>query len=211
MIRERHPHRSRSAMVAATMACLLSTGACSGNSAPPQPGQGFGSPPDLRGRRVVLMPVQEIVGVPGDPDAELAFTLTDRGRDIDWILNDEIQEVLDRSPAVQTRTRGLAVGVFTQAQVERIGDPLYGELRRIAALVDADAILLPVRLSYEANEAEEGATPRVRFTTALIEPRSGRVVWFGIDEGGDFAASDPRGLASAAEALASTLLWYIGE
>ena len=198
-------------MAVAAAACLLATAACSGNSAVPQPGQGFGSPPDLRGRRVVLMPVQEIVGVAGDPDAELAFTLTDRGRDIDWILSDEIQEVLDRSPAVQTRTRGLPVGVFTQAQVERVGDPLYGELRRIAALVDADAILLPVRLSYEANEAEEDATPRVRFTTALIEPRSGRVVWFGIEEGGDFAANDPRGLASAAEAVANTLLWYVGD
>ena len=195
----------------APLAVLLVLSACSGTVRPPDPGQAYGTPPDLRGRRVVVLPVQQVIGVAGDPDAELRFTLSDIGSEVEWVFEQEVEEVLARSPAIDARTRGLPVGVFLQAQVQRIGDPLYGELRRIAALVDGEAILLPVRASFEPNEDVEGSTPRVRFTTALIEPRSGRVAWFGIEEGGDFPQGDPRGLASAVEALAGTLLWYVGE
>jgi hypothetical protein len=95
------------------------------------------------------------------------------------------------------------------AEVERVGDPLYGQLRRMAALVDAEAALLPVQVSFDANEALEGAAPRVRFTMALIETRTGRVLWFGIEEGGEYPRRDPRGLASAVERVARTLLWYV--
>ena len=198
-------HRVTSAVV------LLALIGCSGTAQPPEPGQAYGTPPDLRGRRVVLLPVQQVIGVAGDPDAELRFTLSDVGREVEWVFEEEVEEVLARSPAIDARTRGLPVGVFLQAQVQRIGDPLYGELRRIAALVDGEAIVLPVRVSFEENEDVEGSTPRVRFTTALIEPRSGRVVWFGIEEGGDYPQGDPRGLASAVERVAGSLLWYAGD
>jgi hypothetical protein len=195
----------------ASIAVLLTLIGCSATARPPEPGQSYGTPPDLRGRRVVLLPVQQVIGVAGDPDAELRFTLSDVGSEVEWVFEEEVEEVLARSPAIDARTRGLPVGVFLQAQVQRIGDPLYGELRRIAALVDGEAILLPVRVSFEENEAAEGSTPRVRFTTALIEPRSGRVTWFGIEEGGDYPQGDPRGLASAVESVAGSLLWYVRE
>jgi hypothetical protein len=147
--------------------------------------------------------------VVGDPDAELAFVLNDLGGDVDWILEQEIVEVLDRSPAIRARTRGLPVGLFLQAEVDRVGDPLYGQLRRMASLVDAEAILLPVQASFEANQSVERSNPRVRLTLTMIEPRTGRVIWFAIDEGGDFSRQDPRGLASAVENVARTLLWYV--
>ena len=189
---------------------LAAIAACGGGtSPPPQPGQMRGVPPDLRGRRVLLLPVQQVVGVPGDADAELPFTLEDLGRDVDWILEDEIAELLARSRALDARTRGLPVGRFLMAEVRRVGDPLFGLLRRLAALVDAEAILIPIAASFEPNQLVEGSTPRVRLTMALIEPRTGRVVWFGIEEGGDFPQGDPRGLASAVENVARTLLWYV--
>jgi hypothetical protein len=157
----------------------------------------------------MLLPTQIVVGVAGDPDAELAFTLRDWAREVDWVFADEVDEVLERSPAVQANSRGLPVGLFLQAEVERVGDPLYGELRRMASLVDAEAILLPIQASFEANQAIEGSQPRVRIAMALIEPRTGRVLWYTIEEGGDFPQGDPGGLASAVEAVARALLWYI--
>ncbi len=176
----------------------------------PQPGDSRGFPPDLRGRAVMLLPVQHVLGVEGDPSAEVAFALTDRGGEIEWILEDDVQEILERSPGIQASTRGLPVGFFLQAEVERVGDPLYGQLRRMAGLVGADAVVLPVAASFEANPEIPGATPRVRLTATIIDPRSGRVLWFGVEEGGDFPRGDPRGLASAAERLSRTILWYAG-
>ena len=78
------------------------------------------------------------------------------------------------------------------------------------ATCGADAILLPIAATYEANEAIPDSGPRVRITATLIEPRTGRVMWFGIEEGGEFDNDDPRALASAVERLSRTLFWYLG-
>ena len=77
----------------------------------------------------------------------------------------------------------------------------------MAALVDAQAVLLPVQAVF-ASEA--GEDPTIQLAVALIEVRTGRFCWFGIAEGGAFPAGDPRGLASSVDRLARTLLWYVG-
>jgi hypothetical protein len=179
--------------------------ACGGTAPPPEPGVVQGFAPDLRGRRVIVLPVQQNNGVPGDVDAELAYGLQERSGGVEWVLPAEVDEILARSPAVQARTRGLPVGTFTVAEVERVGDPLYGELRRMASLVNASVVVLPVRA---ALAGVAGGDLTVRFWTALIEVRTGQVMWFSVLEGEPFPREDPRGLASAVEEVARTLLWY---
>ncbi len=191
----------------AAILVALALSACGGTTLAPGPGTSLGTPPDLRGTRVIVLPVQQVLGVSGDPDAELAFGLRERTQDVTWVLAHEVEEVLARSPAINARTRGLPVGHFLQAEVRRIGDPLFGQLRRMAALVDADAVLLPVQVSVAADVGED---PKIRWSVALIEVRTGRVPWFGVVEGGMFPTGDPRGLASSVDQLARTLLWYVG-
>ncbi|MGE0160365.1 MAG: hypothetical protein AB7T31_13225 [Gemmatimonadales bacterium] len=187
--------------------CLAASGvgACGGTTPPPEPGTIRGVAPDLRGTRVVILPVQQNFGVPGDLDAELAYGLRERSAEVAWISTSDVDQVLARSPAMQTRTRGLPVGAFVQAEVQRIGDPLFGELRRIAALVDAQAVVLPVQATLESAPGED---PRVRLWAALIDVRTGRVPWFAVLEGQPFPPGDPRALVSAVDALAGSLLWY---
>ena len=193
------------------MLLALGAAACGGSAPPPEPGQGMGVPPDLRGRRVVLLPVQRNLGVQGDLDAEIRFAFTDRGREVEWVFEDEVQQALDRAPTLDASTRGLPVSIFGQAAVQRVGDPLYGQLRRISALGEGEVILIPIQASFEPNAAVVNSLPRVRFTATLIEPRTGRVLWYGIEEGLDLPQSDPRALASAVENLARTIFWYMGE
>jgi hypothetical protein len=188
------------------LVCALAAAACGGTAPPPEPGTIRGVAPDLRGIRVLILPVQQNFGVRGDLDAELAYGLRERGRDVAWIATAEVEEVLARSPALQTRTRGLPVGLFVQAEVQRIGDPLFGELRRIAALVDAQAVVLPVQATLASAPGED---PRIRLWTALVDVRSGRVPWFAVLEGGAFPAGDPRALVSAVDEVARSLLWYV--
>lgn len=190
----------------AVVALALAGAGCAGSSAPPEPGAPQASAPDLRGSRVMVLPTQGVSGVAGDVDAEVAFALRERGPGIDWIFPPRLQEALDRSPGLGGRIHGLAVGVFASAEVRRVGDPLYGDLRRVAALVDAQVALIPVRAWPHADEAGT----RVRVSSALIHVRTGRVLWFGIVEGDPGESADAAGLASAAEALARTLLWYAG-
>ena len=128
---------------------------CGGNPPPPEPGTTRGVAPDLRGQRVVVLPVQQNAGVAGDVDAEMAFGLQGRTREVTWIFGAEVEEVLARSPSISARTRGLPVGHFLQAEVQRVGDPLFGDFRRISALLDAGAILLPVQVAMGTAEIGE--------------------------------------------------------
>lgn len=180
---------------------------CGGRTAPPpEPGTTRGPAPDLRGRTAMILPFQQVVGVPGDIDAELAFALGARGEGIRWVPPADLDRALARSPSLQTRTRGLPVGQFLAAEVLRIGDPLFGEIFRLSSLVDAQAAVLPVQATLVREP--DATHPRLRLTVALIEARSGIVGWFGILEGEPHPVDDPRLLASAVDQVVRNLLWY---
>lgn len=173
----------------------------------PGPGTTTGYAPDLRGRRVMVLPVQQNLGVRGNPDAELAFGLGERSAGVTWILPEELEERLRRAPGVPTAIRGLQVSEFLAAEVRRVGDPLFGDLLRLGVLVDAEVALLPIQA---ALESEPGADPTVRFWTTLIDVRTGRVLWFSVLDGQPAPPDDPRGLASAVEEVTRAMLWYAG-
>ncbi|NJD20421.1 MAG: hypothetical protein FIA95_14215 [Gemmatimonadetes bacterium] len=188
-----------------TLVLALALSACGRGRTPvPQPGSSQGTPPDLRGSIVMVLPFQSTTGIAGDADAELAFALRDRAPGVTWVLPPRLQQALDRSPGLQVRIHGLQVGVFSSAEVERVGDPLFGDLLRLGSLVDAEAALVPLRAWTVPGE---GGT-RVLGSAALIHVRTGRVLWFGVVEGTPAEADDPAALASAVDALARTLLWY---
>ena len=117
---------------------------------------------------------------------------------MDWTFPPELEESLRRSPGVSVRLNGLPVQVFNQAEVNRVGDPLFGHLVRLATLSGADVALIPVSLEY----AETGT---FILSTALINTGNGRVVWYGVLEGEPGGAGDPAAMASVTEALAKTL------
>lgn len=189
------------------LALSLAVAACGSRTAPPpEPGTSRGVPPDLRGSTVMVLPVQQLLGVPGDTDAELMFGLRSRGTEVTWIPPSQLDDALARSPSLAARTRGLPVGQFLAAEVLRIGDPLFGELYRLSVLVGAQAVVLPVRAELIRNPDE--TDPRVRITVTLIEARTGRVGWFAILEGDPYPTDDPRLLASAVDEVSRTLLWY---
>jgi hypothetical protein len=153
----------------------------------------------------MVFPVQENRGVGGDPDAELAFGLQERGEGVTWIFPEEMEDALTRSPGLDVSLHAMPVGMFTGSEVERVGDPLYGELRRMGALADATVALIPLRALAETSP---DGTVAVQLWATLIHVRTGRVLWFGVVEGERTAPDDPRGLASAMDKLARTLLWY---
>lgn len=194
------PSRPR-CIVPPLVLCLALTLACSSNPEPPGPGETWGAVPDLRGHRVLLLPTQLREGVARQltPDPELAHALGSRGETVDWVLPAETRRALDRSPGMGARMRGLPVGIFLQAQVRRIGDPLFRDIRRLAELTGAEVVLIPVEIRYGENGAYEVAA-------ALVNGTSGRVYWFGVIQGDEGPPGDAATLASMADALALALL-----
>lgn len=185
---------------------LLVTASCAlrSPSGPPEPGWERGAAPDLTARTVLVLPVQEGT-LAGEPlDREIAFALRSRGGDrVTWRDTSDLDGITAGAGAMSVDPFGLDVGTFHRGEVERVGDPLYGEQYRLAAFTGADLVLLPI----EAHTREqEGGDPSVVLNAALLEPRSGRVLWQGILEGASAPEGSPAAAASAAERLAARLL-----
>lgn len=181
-------------------ALLLAVAACGGRAA------AGGAPPpplDLGGVRVMVLPAQAVESVAGDVDAEIAFALRERGSLTAWVFAGELRVALARNPGLAVQLEQMPVGVFRRARVQRIGDPLYGELRRLAALSDATVALIPI--DVRASAGGDGASA-VEIAAALIEARLGTVLWYGIVSSRTGPASGAPPLAAAADALARALL-----
>ena len=102
----------------------------------------------------------------------------------------------------------LPVGIFLTREVNRIGDPLYGYLVRAAAVTNAQVALIPVEAR---RRIEPDGSSVVELVATLLDVRRGRVIWFGVVEGRPGTAGDFQIVASAVDALAAMLLWYMDE
>lgn len=197
----------RKLLIAAAAALLVA--ACGGRRAePPSPERPQAPPPDLTGSRVMVLPAQPAAGAatPGEPvpglDREIAFWLGESAPRIDWVFPPGIRQALARSPSLEIDIDALAVSSFHRARVERIGDPLFGDLRALNALVNARYALVPVAAGYVSDATGGG---RVEIHAALIDTIGGRVLWFGAVAGDPAPAGAATGVASAARALAATI------
>jgi hypothetical protein len=178
--------------------------------------------PDIGGRTVMLLPVQAAVPVLSSPstadparapvplppglraalEAELAYWLPERAARSRWLLPEAIERAVARSPLLDVRVRELTVRDFQRARLESIGDPLYGELRRVAVLMDARAALLPIGALWIP---EAGGGGRVHLAVALIDTMGGQVIWQGVVAGSVGSLDDANVVASVAEAFAAMI------
>lgn len=152
----------------------------------------------------MVLPVQLRRGGHPDVDAELLFALRSRPTGAEWIGPGELRESLAQNPGTGIRVDGLNVQPFLMGEVRRVGDPLFGDLYRLAAMVDARFAVLPVEVRPRA-EGEDGAQA-VEIAAAVLESRTGHVLWYGILDGPPGPAGDRAATVGAVEALARRIL-----
>jgi hypothetical protein len=155
----------------------------------------------------MVYPIQIWQGVPGAVDPEIAFAFRDQGREVDWVFPEELRATLKRARAIRSTVDRLAVSVFLGAEVDRVGDPLYGQIRRLAELANADVAFIPVAVRRGAEGV--GGVSVVEIVSTLMDVRTGRVIWFGVVAGQPGAVADFGSVVSAVERLAETLFWYM--
>ncbi len=192
--------RSRPSIVALLLLLVLAVGAgCAKQGTARQPERA--GPPDLRGATVMLVPA--LTGSPAQVDAELAFWLQDRAPDTEWILPAKLEAVAARTPQWRLTLRNDPRTVVEVSRGQRrLADPLYGDLRKLAAVLDAGYALVP--MTVRAGAGPDGAAATI--TAAFVNVRGGEIVWMGTvggeaPAGGDEAAA----VAAAASALARAL------
>lgn len=172
--------------------------------------------PDMSGRTIMLLPVQPATptmtlpagAVAAQPlsgdgramlEAELSFWLPEAAPRIRWVLPATIDQRAERSPTLEVRPRDLPVQDFLRARLQSIGDPLYGDLRKLALLMDVRPALLPIGAVWVQ---EAGGNGRVHLALALIDTTGGAVIWYGVVAGASGPRADAVTIASTAQALA---------
>lgn len=191
----RRPGTLRRLAGSVTLAALAALAACSGRGSAGDPGP----PPDLAGARVMIVPAR--AGEPAAVDRELVFWLTDRAPATGWILPDRIEETVASNPGWQFQLDAPRRYADLGSGRLQLRDPLYGDLRRLGALLDASMALVPMGTRIRTDSL--GVT--VDLAVALVSIRGGRVVWRHTVEGGPAGSTDA-GIAAAAAALARTLI-----
>jgi hypothetical protein len=196
---------------------LLVAAGCGKKPAPaPTPNQLPVAAPDLSGMAILMLPVQPGAVPTSEPrapgtvkldgvnqlDPELSYWLRERAPRVRWVLPEAIDRALARNPAMNINPRALDVVAFRRAQVRRIGDPLFGDLRRLAAIFDTRYALVPVAAEFKPTSETEG---KIEIALALIDTTFGDVTWFGVIAGDPGAPDSPGVVASAAQRVAGML------
>jgi hypothetical protein len=135
-------------------------------------------------------------------DVELGFWLEERAPRTRWLGPDAVERAVRGSPRIDVRVRDLTVRDFQRARLQSIGDPLYGELRRVGSLMDARVALLPIGALWVTEQTGAG---RVHLAVALIDTFGGDVLWYGVVAGAPGARGDAAVIASTAQALAQLI------
>lgn len=194
----------------ALLLLLLALPACSAKPAPPRAEDAQRLPPPLAGRTVFVLPAQPLPGagaaggeaVPG-LDADVAYFLAERAPGVRWIFPPEVEKAARAAPTLRIDTRALQVDSFHRMKVERIGDPLFGDLHSLGLLLDARYALLPYAAALVLEPG--GTEGRVELALAIIDTSDGDVLWTGVVAGERAAPGAPAATASAASALARLL------
>lgn len=209
----RSPRRARARRLPA-LACALLAGAlaaaCGGGKPAPPPGQPAPAvaiaPMDLGGQRVLILPVQASSGLQfnrEDVTAELVAALRGRDTRTQWIDPARLRRSLASSPGFAPDPAALPNDRYEVYGQRRIQGGLADAVRRYMALTEARLVVIPRSATLVSPDS---APAFVRLNVAVVDARTGSVVWYG-EADGQAAAPDDRALiATAAQAMAARLV-----
>ena len=194
------------------LACALLAGAapaaCGGKT--PPPGQVAPAvsvaPMDLGGQRVLILPVQASTGLQFNREemtTELVAALRARDTRTQWIDPARLRRSLASSPNFAPDPAALPNDRYEVHGERRIQGPLADAVRRYMALTEARLVLIPRTATLMTPDS--GAA-FVRMNAAVVDARTGYVIWYGEADGQPAAPDDRALIASAAQALAVRLV-----
>ena len=203
------PPRRASARRTLALACAVVAAACGGGPKPP-PGQVAPAvavaPMDLGGQRVLILPVQSATGLPFNREAitdEIVAAVRARDTRTQWIDPARLRRSLANSPNFAPDPAALPNDRYEVRGERRIQGGLADAVRRYMALTEARLVVIP-RSARIVVPDSGGAF--VRLNAAVVDARTGYLVWWGEADGRPAPADDRALITSAATALAARLV-----
>ena len=163
------------------LALAVAVTACGKPEPPPSPDLPQPAVPNLAGLDVMVLPAQPGPGgVPTGFDEALGEALLAGAPTVAWILPPELDRALSRAPWLNIRPRALSVSILRNPETERIGDPLYGDLRRLGSVVDARYAVVIYQAAHVAPADSVGGYGRIEVAASIIDTVGGRILWRGL-------------------------------
>ena len=151
--------------------------------------------PELEGRRSALL---------ATANAVLDSVLRESVREVAWQGLDEQRGAARRNPTLGLAPDRFATAYVIGSAVAKIPDPLWGQVRTLAAITSARFAVIPAgaRLT-RANGADGGY--RAEYVLVTADTRSGAVLWRGRAVGRAAATPEAALASAAATVIASPL------
>jgi hypothetical protein len=199
----------RLAPLACALLALCAAASCGGNKAVP-PGQVAPAvsvaPMDLGGQRVLILPVQASSGLQFNREEvtnEIVAALRGRDTRTQWIDPARLRRSLASSPNFAPDPAALPNDRYEVYGERRIQGGLADAVRRYMALTEARLVVIPRSATLMTPDS---AAAFVRLNVAVVDARTGFVIWYGEADGTPAAPDDRALIVSAAEALAARLV-----
>lgn len=161
---------------------------------------------DLGGQRVLILPVQASTGVPFNREViteEIVAAIRARDTRTQWIDPARLRRSLASSPNFAPDPAALPNDRYEAWGDRRIQGGLADAVRRYMALTEARLVVIPRAATMMTPD---GGGAFVRLNVAVVDARTGFVVWWGEADGHPAAPDDRALITSAATALAARLV-----
>lgn len=196
------------ALACAALAFVLSAASCGGKKPPPgtvAPATAV-APMDLGGQRVLILPVQAATGLAFNREIitdEIVAAIRARDTRTQWIDPARLRRSLAASPTFAPDPAALPNDRYEVHGQRRIQGGLADAVRRYMALTEARLVVIP-RSATLITPDSGGAF--LRLNAAVVDARTGFVVWWGEADGRPATPDDRALVATAAAALAARML-----
>ncbi|HWO87931.1 MAG TPA: hypothetical protein VNL98_02145 [Gemmatimonadales bacterium] len=144
---------------------------------------------DLEPRRTVLLEAA---------NAQLDSALRRDAREVRWMGLAEQRRAARQSPALGLDPDRVATSYIVSPRLAQVPDPLWSQLRSLAALTGARYAIVPPAVRFTGSP---GAV-RASYLLAAVDTRTGAVVWRGRLVGSAQASAEAALAAAAATAVA---------
>jgi hypothetical protein len=119
-------------------------------------------------------------------DSLIGAYLTQRSPEVRWILPDELRRAAVRAPGVLPDPDRMGTALLRAANITRVPDPLWSQLRSLTGVVGDRYAAVPAALVFrpaapEANAAQKRGTAELAFV--LLDVRRGLIGWRTVAKG----------------------------
>lgn len=141
----------------------------------------------LAGQPIPVLPITYVVAdsdvspmLPAGLQARLAWAdslvgevLVGRGPEVSWLLPDELRRIARRAPGTVSNPDRMGQALLRSDGLKRIPDPLFSQLRSLAAMSNARQVMVPAAVRF--SRVAEGV--RAEVVLVLADARSGSLLW----------------------------------